>query len=75
MLVLLLLLYYYYYYYYIIGTQEIVIFREDLISKMRRHCIVPPNMKQDTSIYKHLVRTILDQSHVCPLPLHVSLMK
>lgn len=53
------------------GTQEIVIFRENLVSKMRRHCIINPDMNVSSSISTHLVRTILDQSHLCPLPHHL----
>ncbi|ETO23739.1 DNA polymerase epsilon subunit 2 [Reticulomyxa filosa] len=52
-------------------TQEIVIFRDDLLQKMRRKCVIVPNMKpqQGTDISHHLARTILDQAHLCPLPL------
>ncbi|TPX51290.1 DNA-directed DNA polymerase [Synchytrium endobioticum] len=52
-------------------TQEIVVFREDLLNKMRRNVIIPPDMNQDIEIRRHLVRTIIDQAHLCPLPIHV----
>lgn len=69
------------------GTQELLIFREDLMTKMLRHCIVRPT--QETSQSHHvcvcffytnhanvsylsqLVKTLLDQGHLCPLPLAV----
>ena len=47
-------------------TQEIVIFREDIMSKMCRNCIYFP--EGDTSA--HFSRTILSQGHLSPLPLH-----
>ena len=49
-------------------TQEIVLFREDLLRKMQRHTVVPPHADD---ICQQLVETILDQGHLCPLPLHV----
>lgn len=53
-------------------TQEIVLFREDIVNKMRRNCILPPSDEDgDTDISAHLVKTLVDQSHLCPLPLHV----
>ena len=51
-------------------AQEIVIFREDMLKKMLRHCLLPaaaPGEGADVS--EHLVRTLLDQGHHCPLPL------
>jgi len=50
-------------------SQEIVIFRENLVSKMRRHCLLPPLPGID--ITAHLAKTIVDQSYLCPLPLSV----
>ena len=73
-------------------TQEIVIFREDLLKKLLRNVLLPPNLEnEDENITKHvsrflhrrergfidlttfvlpkLIRTVLDQSHLCPLPL------
>ncbi|KAG0056597.1 DNA polymerase epsilon subunit 2 [Gryganskiella cystojenkinii] len=47
--------------------QEIVIFREDILNRLLRNCIVPPC--GDVVIQKQLVRTILDGAHLCPLPL------
>jgi DNA polymerase epsilon subunit 2 len=51
---------------------DIVIFRDDLVHKMRRHCIIQPQFDEETTeISHHLVKTLLDQSHLCPLPLHI----
>ncbi|KAF9333724.1 DNA polymerase epsilon subunit 2 [Linnemannia elongata] len=47
--------------------QEIVIFREDILNRLLRNCIVPPC--GDVVIQKQLVRTIIDGAHLCPLPL------
>ncbi|KAJ3314249.1 DNA polymerase epsilon subunit 2 [Blyttiomyces sp. JEL0837] len=40
-------------------SQEIVVFREDLMSKMLRNCILPPNKEVDAEMKRHTVR-ILD---------------
>ncbi|XP_068005253.1 DNA polymerase epsilon subunit 2 isoform X3 [Melanerpes formicivorus] len=51
-------------------TQEIIIFREDLVNKMCRNCIRFPSSNMD--IPNHFVKTILSQGHLTPLPLYVS---
>ncbi|KAI1237435.1 DNA polymerase epsilon subunit 2, partial [Lamprotornis superbus] len=51
-------------------TQEIIIFREDLINKMCRNCVRFPSSNMD--IPSHFVKTILSQGHLTPLPLYVS---
>ncbi|XP_030308147.1 DNA polymerase epsilon subunit 2 isoform X2 [Calypte anna] len=51
-------------------TQEIIIFREDLVNKMCRNCVHFPSSNMD--IPNHFVKTILSQSHLTPLPLYVS---
>ncbi|XP_072347026.1 LOW QUALITY PROTEIN: DNA polymerase epsilon subunit 2 [Scyliorhinus torazame] len=51
-------------------TQEIVIFREDLVNKMCRNCIRFPGSNLD--IPNHFVKTIIAQGHLTPLPLFVS---
>uniref|UniRef100_A0A8B9UBH7 DNA polymerase epsilon subunit n=1 Tax=Anas zonorhyncha TaxID=75864 RepID=A0A8B9UBH7_9AVES len=51
-------------------TQEIIIFREDLVNKMCRNCVRFPNSNMD--IPNHFVKTILSQGHLTPLPLYVS---
>ncbi|TFK23244.1 epsilon DNA polymerase [Coprinopsis marcescibilis] len=51
--------------------QEIVIFREDLMAKMLRNIIgVKPDVKSE-DLKRYLVQTILDQSHLSPLSLHI----
>uniref|UniRef100_A0A8C0ZJQ1 DNA polymerase epsilon subunit n=1 Tax=Cyanistes caeruleus TaxID=156563 RepID=A0A8C0ZJQ1_CYACU len=51
-------------------TQEIIIFREDLVNKMCRNCVRFPSSNMD--IPNHFVKTILSQGHLSPLPLNVS---
>ena len=46
-----------------------VIAREGLLAKMKRCVVVPPNVEAETSdLHKHLVKTLLDQAHLNPLP-------
>lgn len=52
-------------------TQEIVFFRQDLLYRMRRSCLIPPSTEETTDPFEHLVATITHQSHLCPLPLIV----
>ena len=57
-------------------TQEIVLFREDLLRKIQRNSILTPIFDQNgenggTDITQQLVESILDQAHLCPLPLCV----
>ncbi|KAJ3414875.1 DNA polymerase epsilon subunit 2 [Chytridiales sp. JEL 0842] len=52
-------------------TQEIVIYREDLLNKMRRNCILPADEEQEPDVKQHLVKTIIDQVHLTPLPFNV----
>ncbi|RVX14082.1 DNA polymerase epsilon subunit B [Vitis vinifera] len=52
-------------------TQEIVLFRQDLLYRMRRSCLVPPSPEETSDPFEHLVATITHQSHLCPLPLSV----
>uniref|UniRef100_H0X8M5 DNA polymerase epsilon subunit n=1 Tax=Otolemur garnettii TaxID=30611 RepID=H0X8M5_OTOGA len=51
-------------------TQEIIVFREDLVNKMCRNCVRFPS--SSLPIPNHFVKTILSQGHLAPLPLHVS---
>ncbi|KAJ1730290.1 DNA-directed DNA polymerase epsilon, subunit B [Coemansia biformis] len=50
-------------------THEIAVFREDLLKRVRRNCVLPP--AESTEIVKHLVRTVVGQGHLCPLPQRV----
>ena len=49
-------------------TREIVIFREDVMSKLCRHCVRFPSESAD--LPNHFTKTLLSQAHLCPLPLH-----
>lgn len=49
-------------------TKQIVLFREDISNKLRRHCFLNPATDDMTD---HLVRTVCDQSHLCPLPITI----
>ncbi|XP_068948073.1 DNA polymerase epsilon subunit 2 isoform X1 [Petaurus breviceps papuanus] len=50
-------------------TQEIIIFREDLVNKMCRNCVRFPSSNLD--IPHHFVKTLLSQGHLTPLPLYI----
>nr|XP_054386612.1 DNA polymerase epsilon subunit 2 isoform X2 [Pongo abelii] len=50
-------------------TQEITVFREDLVNKMCRNCVRFPS--SNLAIPNHFVKTILSQGHLTPLPLYV----
>uniref|UniRef100_A0A803KSP8 DNA polymerase epsilon subunit n=1 Tax=Chenopodium quinoa TaxID=63459 RepID=A0A803KSP8_CHEQI len=52
-------------------SQEIVIFRRDLLYRMRRSCLIPPSSAETSDPFAHLVATIVHQSHLCPLPLTI----
>ncbi|CAK8693878.1 unnamed protein product [Clavelina lepadiformis] len=49
-------------------TQEIVVYREDIVKKMCRNSIRCPS----TDISNQFVKSIIAQGHLSPLPLHVS---
>ncbi|XP_074654952.1 DNA polymerase epsilon subunit 2-like [Tubulanus polymorphus] len=50
-------------------TQEIVVYREDIVTKMCRNCVKFP---KDADIPMHFAKTIICQGHLSPLPLHVA---
>ncbi|XP_053376311.1 DNA polymerase epsilon subunit 2-like [Mercenaria mercenaria] len=50
-------------------TQEIVVFREDIVTKMCRNCVKFP---EDGDVPTHFTKTLVCQGHLTPLPLHVS---
>ncbi|KAF1883037.1 hypothetical protein Lal_00003219 [Lupinus albus] len=52
-------------------SQEVVFFREDMLYRMRRSCLMPPSEEETDDPFQHLVATITHQSHLCPLPLTV----
>lgn len=40
--------------------------------KMQRHVVVPPTLDgEEMDVTEQLVESILEQGHLCPLPLHV----
>ena len=67
-------------------TKEIVFFRDDLVGKMRRHCLLEPREENDGDgddemlgevsgqrrLSRHAIKTVLDQGHLSPLPLSAS---
>jgi len=54
-------------------TQELVFFREDIVNKVRRNCILTPKIGDgEPEITAHVVKTLLDQGTLMPLPIHVS---
>lgn len=50
-------------------TQEIVLLRDDLMQKMVRHCAVKPEFEESGKMSEHFVKSIVDQSYLCPLPI------
>ncbi|KAL0088647.1 DNA polymerase alpha/epsilon subunit B-domain-containing protein [Phycomyces blakesleeanus] len=48
-------------------TQDIVIFREDLLSRLWRNVLLNPQLGTVSEPEKHLIRTIIDQGHLSPL--------
>lgn len=52
-------------------TQELVFYREDLMHLMVRNCCVRPDMSESTTMSEHLVKSVVDQAHLSPLPLTV----
>ncbi len=49
-------------------TREIVLFREDIVTKMCRNCVYFP---EQGDIPSHFARTLACQAHLAPLPLHI----
>ncbi|GAM26521.1 hypothetical protein SAMD00019534_096960 [Acytostelium subglobosum LB1] len=50
-------------------TQEIIVFREDIVNKVRRHCIKEPADQMD--ITQHVLESICKNAHLCNLPLEI----
>ena len=65
-------------------TKEIVFFRDDMVGKMRRHCLLEPREEENADnlmvseggqggrLSWHAFKTVLDQGHLSPLPLSAS---
>ena len=55
-------------------SREIVFCRQDVVSRFRRHCLLPPREDGDNGrtgvrrLAQHAVKSMLDQGHLCPLP-------
>ena len=49
-------------------TREIVVFRDDIMNKLCRHCV--KSLSELTDLPNLFTKTILSQAHLCPLPLH-----
>ena len=52
-------------------AQEYVFFRADVTTRLRRRTVLPPlpPPSEDFPVTNHTVRTIVDQSHLLPLPI------
>lgn len=53
-------------------TQDIVIFREDLLQKFRRNIVFNPELDDTLQLTHHMFKTILDQGCLLPLQAHES---
>jgi hypothetical protein len=51
-------------------TKEMVLFREELVNKLRRNCVLPPS-DPSLSLAQQAVRTVVDSAHLSPLSLSV----
>jgi DNA polymerase epsilon subunit 2 len=53
-------------------SQELIVFRDDLYRKARRHCLpaLPPIGSEEP--HNHLVKTLVDQAHLSPVPVTVT---
>lgn len=52
-------------------SQEIVIFREDMMSRMLRNLVGIKRAVGDADLKKYLVQTLLDQAHLSPISLSI----
>lgn len=48
--------------------QTVVVHREELLVKARRACVLPPDTSGGYSLNQHLIKSVVDQAHLCPLP-------
>lgn len=53
-------------------TQEIVVFRDDVVKKFRRHSIVNDSMIGDENEWQTTAEFLLNQGHLSPEPMTVS---
>ena len=54
------------------GLRECVLFRDDALGKMQRHCVLAPERTDTPALAHHLARTVCGQGHLAPLPLAVT---
>ncbi|KAF8681125.1 DNA polymerase epsilon subunit [Rhizoctonia solani] len=52
-------------------SQEIVIYREDMMSRMLRNLVGVKRAVGDADLKKYLVQTLLDQAHLSPISLNI----
>ncbi len=50
-------------------TQEVVVMRDDIVTKMCRNCIYFP---ETGDIPTHFAKTLVSQGHLAPMPMHIS---
>lgn len=43
---------------------EMVVYRDEVYRRLRRHCVIPPNDEDE----KVVTKTLADQAHLCPIP-------
>jgi len=55
-----------------IHGSEVLIYREDLLSKLQRLAVIPVDEDSMENLYEVYVQTILNQGHLSPLPLNES---
>ncbi len=67
-------------------SKELVFFRDNLVGKMRRHCLLEPREEEEDDddlvggvaspgqrqLTRHAIKTVFDQGHLSPLPLSAS---
>jgi len=49
-------------------TQELILLRDDMMQKMIRHCSVKPDLGESGLMSEHLIKSLVDQAHLSPLP-------
>ncbi|XP_022254667.1 DNA polymerase epsilon subunit 2-like [Limulus polyphemus] len=54
-------------------SQEITVFREDMVAKMCRSCVYMPwEHEEQVNVPNLFVKTLVANAHLCPLPLNVA---
>ena len=47
--------------------RELVVFRDELLLRLNRCALFPPNKSMAADLNQHLVETVLSQAHLCPI--------